>query len=61
MHGQGGDGGLREETGFSNFYLANVYSAAVTCQVLGCLGIPGEQNLFPTLKELRDEEILIVR
>ena len=50
--------GLREETDFPSFCLANIYSAAVMCQILSCLGIPGEQNLFPILKELRDKEII---
>lgn len=43
--------GAREETGFPNFLFSKHLG-----QVLGCLGIPGEQNLFPTLKELRDKE-----
>lgn len=39
------------------FDLANIYSTAIMCQVLGYLGVPREQNLFPAPKELRDKEI----
>lgn len=35
VYGGSGDGGLREETGFPNICLANMYSAAVICQLLG--------------------------
>lgn len=44
--------GAGEETDFPSFLFSKHL-----CQILGCLGIPGEQNLFPTLKELRDKEI----
>lgn len=47
--------GAREETD-SPFYLANIYSAAILCRVLGCWG-PQRSGMFCTREEHRDKAI----
>lgn len=41
---------------FLTFYLTNIYSAAIMCQVLGCWG-PQGSKMFYTVKEPRDKAI----